>query len=152
MHTSQHTSLQNLIRARLLASGVGFGDYESQCPVIAMDDGDLLARIETAIGKIGVLAIAAVPKMNCTISSARPPIYDQISARVEIYENGILNRSESGTRIDALEWAERAASALHGWMPDGRRQELYLDPGASIAPEAHPDLVIYHVNLKIGKR
>ena len=116
------------------------------------DEGDLLVKLDTALGKIGLIALATVPALSCTILAARPPVYDKVSARVEIYESGLVNRAAGGTGIPALEWAERAASALHGYVPAGRAAQFYLDPDGSIVPEAHPDLVIYHVKLKLGKR
>jgi hypothetical protein len=151
MTATAHTDLQRAMRNRL-AAVAGFGDLPGQCPVLAQDEGDLAAKLDAMLGRLGVVALITVPELNCTISAARPPIYDQVKARVEIYENGLMNRSASGTDIPALTWAERAAAALHGWTPPGRQQEFYLDPAGSITPQAHPSETIYLVNLKLGKR
>ena len=152
MSDSAHINLQQQIVRRLLDAGLGFGSGSGQCPVIAQDEGDLLVKIETALGKAGLIALATVPALSCSIVSANPPVYDRVSARVEVYEAGIVNRDASGSGISALEWAERAARALQGFVPAGRAAQFYLDPDGSIVPEAHPDLVIYHVKLKLGKR
>lgn len=75
-------------------------------------DGHFLSdRVDSALSKAGVAVVVYLQSVTVT-----EEIFDQVEIRVQVIENVIVNRSQSGTKKPSLNLAHCARSVLSGWQ------------------------------------
>ncbi len=115
-----YSQLQEDVAARLRASS-----YLANVPVITEQIGDIDAAVEQALAVGGALGNAdSKAGLSITVitpSGTRLPeqrgsiLLLDVTVRVTIYENGVVNRGESGIGKPPLEVLFAVQAALHGW-------------------------------------
>ena len=81
--------------------------------VMTEDLGDTDTLITNALDRIGLCVTVMLRKAGNVPKNVSTPVFRDLSLVVEICEQAITNRSEAGTKITALEAAEKAATILH---------------------------------------
>lgn len=109
---------------------------------IAEDKGDLINQIDTAIAKMGIVAIVSVPGATAKSEASRIIVADATLA-IQIVESPLINRGRANS-ITASEAAEQIAVLLHlNKLPCG-----FLPVFRKISPEAYADeYIVYNIEL-----
>lgn len=109
---------------------------------IAEDKGDLINQIETAIAKMGIVAIVSVPSA-VSKSEASRIIVAEATLAIQIVESPLINRGRANS-LTASEAAEQIACLLHlNKLPCG-----FLPVFRKISPEAYADeYIVYNIEF-----
>jgi hypothetical protein len=86
--------------------------YFSDITILEQDAKELEFKIAEAVGRIGVCVIIEHPKMTVPNPNVPGP-YGAYTVSVFVYENTIINRSDTGTGKVASDIAEYVASTCH---------------------------------------
>jgi len=123
-----YVALQNAVVARLTAVDAAVPAPVPAngipVPILSEQRGDLLAKIQQGIAKIGLVVIVLTPKA-IMIDPDAPGLDQMAPILVQVQEMGVVNKGASGSQISALAMVAFIQKRLHFWVHD-----LY-----AIAPE-----------------
>lgn len=113
--------LQSAVSSRL-----GGGDYFLDIPIVTEDAGDIETAVQTALArgtvaaseltptKVGVAILIVTPKATAA-GTTRAHVLTDTTLRVAIFEQGAVNRSETGINKPALDVLWQVVSRIQGW-------------------------------------
>lgn len=107
---------------------------------------EITFAVEKTVNQFKGLALVVLP---ATGKSAAPGASNPslaLSLRVSVAEHVLINQSDSGTRVPALEAVQAAIQILHGWTPPGFNGPMRFDEFAS---EPDDKLLIYLVHFEV---
>ena len=130
------------------APGTVFGLPEA--PVLTADEGDLDARIETELGKLGLCATVMLSKLADGKPALPGPVFADAEIVVEICEASPFNRAQGGSGVPAIEAAEQAARALHQKRL-GSGRIMYVTDMQPYPQPPPPADVCWHIHVKTGE-
>lgn len=87
--------------------------YFARISIIPEQSHDIATILRTALSKLGICIVVTTPKATCSCPNAPGPVLDPLELSIDIIEQVLLNRAESGSRLPASEVAERTAWLLH---------------------------------------
>lgn len=96
----------------------------ANAPVITEKIKDILGSIAVALGPItktggksGLCIVLITPVANVNFANLSGPYFDDVRIMARVLENVTVNKSPSGTNIDALEAIEKVCFLLHQFYP-----------------------------------
>lgn len=96
-------------------------------PIVSEQLGDLESRITNSLAKLGLVVVVLTPKAN--LLDPDVPGLDQMAPiLVQVQENGLVNKGNSGTKISALTMVVFVMKRLHFWPHDlyeGSPESMY---------------------------
>ena len=119
-------------------------------PVLTADEGDLDARIDAELRRLGLCATVMLADVSDAKASLPGPVFTSSGLVLEVCEASAINRDAGGTGVSALEAAEMAARALHQRRLGSGRILYVTDMRPFPQPPAPAD-VCWHVLLKTGE-
>lgn len=119
-------------------------------PVLTADDGDLDARIEAALGRLGLCATVMLSGLDDGKKSLPGPVFGSAELIIEVTEVSPVNRGVSGTGTGAIEAAEQAARALHQRKLGSGRLVWVADMRPYPQPPPPAD-VCWHIHVITGE-
>jgi hypothetical protein len=124
------------------------GNGEAARPIAVWTEliGDLATRVQTQVGKLGIVCVVLTPRATMSEKNRTRPYFNPITLVVRTYENVMLNRGPSGTQQPAALVAEAAAWYLHGFRPSGLQAGLFLE---AIELAEDPRLLVYETALSL---
>lgn len=115
------SDLQDAVKTRL--SGA---DYFLDIPIVTEDAGDVETAVATALTrgavaanaltptKVGVAVLIITPRAS-GVGTTRQHLLSDTTVRVAVFEQGVVNRSETGIGKPALDVLWQAVSLIQGW-------------------------------------
>jgi hypothetical protein len=126
MNTSMLEQLQ-VVAVQALSADPLFDGTESAngagVPIVLELKGDIETQIETAIGSVGICALVVTPLFEFH-NQLIPSLSGWGLLEVSVLENVPVNQGNGGTKIRAIQLAQRVLCVLHH-LPTG----LPTDPG-----------------------
>ena len=147
-------TIQLAIQARLKSD-----EWFKNIPVIAQDKGDITNQVEIGVSKIGAAVIILTPSADVTHPNIPGPYLGDVTIIVACVENVTINRSNNGSKKNAITTAQIALGLLvPPWIGSYRDESTATDrPIGPLAPgrptlrmevdPEDPDLLAYHVTL-----
>ena len=102
--------------------------------------------VEKTVQQFKGLALVVLP---ATGKSAAPGAFGAaitLSLRVSVAEHVLINQSDAGTHVPALEAVQSVIEHLHGWTPPGFNGPMRFD---QFDPEPDDKLLIYLVHFEV---
>ena len=130
--------------------------FFSDVPKMVDDDGDIIAELQKALatlagegGRNGVACIIEVPDLSVALPNLTGPEFGEMTIDINMVENVLLNRGESGTRKTARRLAMAAAQTLHHKAIPGLNKVLLVK---RIFKKDNPDTkdLIYTTQIETG--
>jgi len=88
-----------------------FAEWEEPDETLPGSGSDLTAQVETALARAGIAVIVYVEGVSLTEQNA-----DLVEVRVQVVENIVNNRHETGTQKASINVTHACRSALENWQ------------------------------------
>lgn len=137
--SSALTQVQSEIRDLLLAD-----PFFAKVAVLTEQIEDIENEIDRSMAELGIGCIVLTAQADCQHPNMRPVYFEQVTVVIRVFENVTFNRGEGGSGKTASEVAEKIATLIHGWTPDGAPNTYNLS-SPSIKLASAPGLLSYDV-------
>ena len=110
---------------------------------------DLVNQITLGLKKLGLVIVVTSPTESCSNINLPEPVYDNVTVKIQIIENVLINRSANGTQQPCKRIAKAVVDALWHFRPAGFGSALYAGTPL-IHLVSDQSLLIYRVTMKLG--
>lgn len=123
-------------------------------PVITEQLGDIANAVELSVGKLGTCVVVETPVANLNYTDLPGVYLDDVPIVVTVWENVIINQSNTGSQKHALDTALIVLALLHQYLvpeladANGNMPLVIARPQQTIVKSPDPELLGYHVNLR----
>lgn len=140
-----------------IADRLAADSYFEDIPVLTEDRGDVENEIARALGtltetggKIGICAVVLTPFARIRTQELPGPYLDPLQLSVTIEENVLVNQATGGTQKHCSDVAERVATLLHKWLPDGHTRPVLVSGNGISVVEPVIGTLAYAVALSFA--
>jgi len=125
-------------------------DWFENFAIVQEDKGDIEKQISIAVGRVGICILVMMGRAWCRKPNMRGPYFDEVEYVVEVAENALINRGDSGTGKTARQAAHKICQLVHHYKPDGLTTIFVCAPEAiRLAENPNGATVTYHCTFNI---
>jgi hypothetical protein len=121
--------------------------YYARITLLSEQLGDIANRIQIALGKLGICAIALTPEATVKHTNAPGPILDPIRVSIDVVEFVLKNRGDQGSKQAASDVAEHTAWLLHYPNHAGRRSDPCILTAERLRIIPDKQFLIYRIDF-----